>query len=528
MNENPEGTPNPLNPAPGTENEMAAGTGPDFVETPPEPEMENTPEVPEAPVVPEAQEAVEVQEVSVSVGPTSDDFAFAEEPKAAEEPKPPMSSRISDPMMRPVSHNNFDTLAMEDTKEEEAPVMPGPETSLTAAPVSDEPELVPKNSIVEPAHGSGKKKGLIIGAIIFLIIAVICGAAAIAILLLNGNGGDRVEKAIEKVLNGGVPNIISAQGSISSVSNVDDADGGAFDIDFNGTLDVKSGINSVSAKVNAEMAGGIKATISVDELRDGEGNTFFKVRGLDSLIPSTEPVLTADASEDATVNLVTDCMNSGEDTNCLTGAEPDVASSVLSAYSGLFSVINDQWILTSDDFTSNMNGLDLFDNSTTCLINAFGTLPKYSSDLATKYKANQFLTYSTDKLEISKKRDALYKIGIDTAKLTAFVNSLSNNGFINELNACAGDTATNDTVTSQMVDGILANLPTIYVEVDSNYNFTRVYFRVNTGDETNSTTTTADLLLSYPAKLEIETPEEYVDMSTLVNNLLTNMFNISE
>ena len=75
-----------------------------------------------------------------------------------------------------------------------------------------------------------------------------------------------------------------------------------------------------------------------------------------------------------------------------------------------------------------------------------------------------------------------------------------------------------------MIEKIFENFPTIYVEIDDNYNFTRVYFKVTAGDETSSMTTTADLALSYPAKLEVAAPDDYIDMSTLVNNLVTGVF----
>lgn len=231
-------------------------------------------------------------------------------------------------------------------------------------------------------------------------------------------------------------------------------------------------------------------------------------------------------SETNTVK-VTDCVNGVEGTdNCMAPEPVETvgAGELLALYGGVFEIIDDQWILTSGEFTESMEGLGIFDNSSACLVNAISTLPKYAKDITKKYDANQFITYTTDKLAIAKKKNDLYKLNIDSDKLAAFVNSLSNNGFVNELNACAGNTATNTNVTAEMIESIFAYFPEIYVEIDEDYNFTRLYFRVTTGDETNSMTTTADLSLSYPAKLDVTAPEEYIDMSTLVTNLMTNLF----
>ena len=96
-----------------------------------------------------------------------------------------------------------------------------------------------------------------------------------------------------------------------------------------------------------------------------------------------------------------------------------------------------------------------------------------------------------------------------------------------------------------MISSIFAGFPTVYVEVDDEYNFTRVYFKATTaGSEVvedcecvtapcdcgevgpTSMTITADLNLTYPNKLEITEPDEYIDMSNLVNKLLTNIFSV--
>ena len=503
MNENPEGTPNPLNPA--------AGTGLDFVETEQTSEVMAEPEVPAVPEEPKAPETPAEPEAPAELGkvepasfteaatsitveatpeaPKTPEVPVDNEPlefaKPAEAPEAPI-----DPVMQPVSQNNFDTLGMNDTANE-APVEEIKEESFTraevvpvnTAPVSETPELVAKDSIVEPAKGGSKKKVLIIGAIVLLIIAIICGAAAVAIMMAGNNSGDRVSKAIEKLVNGQMPSIISAQGTINSFSDVDDAEISSYNIDFNGTFDTAYNTNTISAKVNAELSSGDKVVIGVDELENKDGEVFFKIRGLDTL--ANNPLV--------------------------------------SAFSGVVEAIDDEWILVTGDFADNMEGLEIFDNSSTCLINALGTLPKYSKDIAKKYEANQFINYSTDKLEISKKKNPLYKLTIDSNKLTAFINSLSNNGFINELNACADSTATNEDVAITMIEKIFENFPTVYVEIDDNYNFTRVYFKVATGDETSAMTTTADLALSYPAKLEVVAPDEYMDMTTLVNTLVYNV-----
>ena len=540
MNENPEGTPNPLNPAPGTENEMAAGTGLGFVETEQVSETMAEPETPEAPAeAPEVAELGKIEETSItseSVKPASFAEAAGEsitvetpaEPVPEPEPEPepvepepaPEPIHINrttvDPMMKPVSHNNFDTLGMDNATANDAPAeeikeetFVRSETPMTLTPASDMPELVAKDSIVEPVGGGGKKKALIIGAIVLVLVAIICSSVAIAIMMI-GNNDDRVSRAIDKLINGEVSTIIAAKGDISATTSTAEA---ATNINFDGIFDLKSPMNQITATVNTNLASGTNVSIDVDELRNKDGDTYFRISGLTDLTNSDNAITTNCAGD-----------NSGL-TNCQPqGGEMD-ASALLSMYSGLFQVVDDEWILVSGDFSGNMGDLELFDNGTTCLVNALNSLPQYSKDIANKYKQNQFITYSTENLGIGKRQNNLYRLGFDEEKMAAFINSLSNNGFMNELNACAGEVATNSDITVDKIKEIFNGFPTVYVEINDKFDFTRVRLEATTAIEgtNDSTTITADLSLSYPTSFSVDEPTEYTDMSTLLNKVMTNL-----
>lgn len=384
--------------------------------------------------------------------------------------------------------------------------------------------FVLKDSVV--SDGKNKKKPFIIGAIIFIIIAIICGAAAIAIFVVGSNSNDRVAKAIEKVLTGKAPNIIEANGSINFTAPAGQTSQvTAYNLNFNGIFNVNSFENKVTAKVIGEVSGGDEVEVEINEITDKDGDTFFKLSGLGAILSKTTleaaTVNTAltdcvdgDTKCETEVEVMTNCDDGDPLTNC-GSTQPDYPLGALSMYSGMFDAIDDQWILVSGDFSEEMGQLQIFDNSSACLVNAFRTLPQYGKNIASLYNSNQFITYSTDNLEISKKKDPLYRLGFNAEKLAAFINGLSNSGFVNELNACTDNLAINYNVNAGMIEQILNFLPTIYVEVDNNDNFSRVYFKA---DET----ATADLTLSYPAKLELTLPDSYVDMSTLLNNAMTD------
>lgn len=401
-----------------------------------------------------------------------------------------------------------------------------PRTEVPQTPVASTnfnrpsgPDLVAKDSIVEPAGKSNhKKRTFLIGAFAFLAIALICGAAAVAVVMMNNNG-DRVAKAIEKVFGGEMPTIVTAQGKIETSIATSDSNSTAVDsvsttntiIDFNGTFDTTSSMNKISADISFEYGADQVIPLAIEEMQNKTGDTYFKISGLtkamNALTTNTPGSNTADTSNSSSTDTAT--------------YNPTL--SLISGFSGLFQAADNTWILISNDFAGSMEDLDLFDNSSVCLINTFSTLPKYSKDILSKYKANPFINSSTENLGIAKKANTLYRLTIDSNKLSAFANSLGNNGFVNELNACMGGAASNDGTTATMIEQIFGNFPTMYAEVDNDNNFTRFYFQKNSGDDSTSSATTADISLSYPKEFKIVEPTTYITMSQLLNDAMTNL-----
>ena len=436
-----------------------------------------------------------------------------------------------------------------------------PRTEVPQTPVASTnfnrpsgPDLVAKDSIVEPAgKDNHKKRTFLIGAFAFLAIALICGAAAVAVVMMNNNG-DRVAKAIEKVFGGEMPTIVTAQGKIET--SIATSDSTAVDsvsttntiIDFNGTFDTTSSMNKISADISFEYGADQVIPLAIEEMQNKTGDTYFKISGLtkamNALTTNTPGSNTADTSNSSSTDTTTttnctavvesscQCIQAPCDCpdpdviNCIDGdgtATYTPTLSLISSFSGLFQAADNTWILISNDFAGSMEDLDLFDNSSVCLINTFSTLPKYSKDILSKYKANPFINSSTENLGIDKKANTLYRLTIDSNKLSAFANSLGNNGFVNELNACMGGAASNSGTTATMIEQIFGNFPTMYAEVDNDNNFTRFYFQKNSEDDSTSSATTADISLSYPKEFKIVEPTTYITMSQLLSGAMTDL-----
>ena len=553
MDGNPEGTPNPLNPVQGVTPEVnepevlepstdtAAGTGDlDFIET------EETSYEVDAPMG-------SIQEVRTAV----DDYAavkpasFAEpaakpatisEPvrSAAPAPRPARPAHsIVDPMMRPVSRPSVAAATPAAPAVPEAPVAPAtpeaPAAPATPAPTTTRAEnnfdtfsmeegsadtldqnirqitgdnLVASDSIVEskPKNG-GKKKALIIGAIVFIMLAIICGAAAIAIVVVKNT--DRVGMAIDKLLNGQMSSIVELKGTIDSTSEsaADDApeSSSTMTANFDGTFDTVSLMNKVDATLTSKTSTGAEIALDIEEITNKSGDTYFKISGLDSLLKTlTSPTLSTESS------LTTDSNTS-------------FISAVTTLYTNLVNQIEDQWVLASSDTTNVAESASVVDNTTICAVSALSNLQKYGSDLAAKYRANSFISATKDGLGIAKKKNELYKLNFDKTKMNAFVKSAGTNGFVTALNECASNNNEDEDAetSSTLFEEIFANLPTIYVEVDDKDNFTRVYFTSTVEASGVSTSTKADIDISYPNALQIVEPEEYKNFSTVFSEVFS-------
>ena len=525
MNENPEGTPNPLNPAPQVDSDLTAGTGTETVveETPvTEPEVVAEEPVVEEPVVAEPEPVVEAEPVvaepepAVEPEPVVEPEPIAEpEPETIPRPVRPMRTNYStvDPMMRsaaaqrpvetpvaaePEAPVHYDTLGMDDGLLDE--LRPEP-TPIVSSRADDIPELVAKDSIVEPPKKSKAKKVLIFFLVLIILGGIGCGAAALTMMFLNNNPSDRMSKAIEKVLSGDAPRIINAQGTIGMVTSTGDTTSTTTNIELNATFDTNNNTNTLNARANFEL-GGSKMSVVVDELRDKEGDMFIKLRGLDGAMINSDE---------------TNCIGGPEGTNC-TSAATDVASPITAVFSGLLDAINDRWILISGDVDEELSAFQITTSqSFTCAVDAFENDDNWVNSLAKKIESNQFISYSTENLEIQKKKNQLYKLTVDKTKLSAFIKSLNGSELINELDGCA--TGETESTTLSSLQSMLESLPVLYVEVDDSYNFTRVYSKITN----DSGTTTVDLNLSYPSKIDINTPDEYTDLSTIMSNLVMNV-----
>lgn len=558
MNENPEGTPNPLNPVQGVDpvgNDSAPATEPvapvaepaaptsvaeqpiDINNIPTEPFPEEPPVSPVAPAtepVPAEQPVVQPEPVAEPAPAPAP--APAEQPVAPVEPTPepvatPEPEPVAEPTPEPVATEQ-DASMPEPLESEETPEPLSVETVSEQLSVT---ELAPEGLEMSTKKKSGK--GPLIVAIILLLLAIVAGVAA-AIVVLNpfGKSNDAVPAAIAKLMRGDGPKIVKMKGTIDVSSN-----DGSLTSFTNASIGFDAGVDNsteefyVDASVSASLPGSNDFSFDMNEIHTKNGDLYLKLsniyNGMVDYYGVEDTITYPDIdgytiTEDCLVESDENCTGPAIVEECSPSATGDYScleqSETLGDYLGVFDVIDNEWIYIPESSFSSLTDVMPVNINTQCLVDAGGKLKQYGSDFESAYNKNSFINYSTDNLKISKKTNTLYHLTIDEEKFASFINAMGNSGFMNEMLACTGGMATNEKVTADDLAGIVSLLPDIYVEIDDNNNFTRVYLSITNQDSPLSAT--VDIALSYPSSVNIVEPDDYININQVLSNLLTQFY----
>lgn len=405
---------------------------------------------------------------------------------------------------------------------------PGPsQPSQSAEPVEPnaEPVAEPNNapaaesaSVAEPVGEPKKKTGLIAG--IIALVVLVCAGVAVALLYpFGGDGGgqnDRVPKALANLFEKGAPTNVGMDGTIT-INNSAPTDGfplTKLTIDFDGKVNTEKSVSLATATITAFFSDNTKFSFDTDEILAEGGDLYVKISGLSDAVD--DYIGTVDEGE------ILDCTE--EDPDCVIDGKdyPIITFLAMLKQFGVVDIVDEEWILISTDGKDTSEELDEMMAPTQCLVDALGTVQDYSDDVAKDYNNSPFITYSTENLAISKKKNELYKLGIDADKMATFVNKMKNYGFVNELFACMDVNATNTTVDADNLTEAIEALPVTYVEIDEDNHFTRVYLDMESLNDTYSGT--ADINLSYPSSFTIETPSEYIELEEVINKLFGGLY----
>ena len=439
---------------------------------------------------------------------------------------------------------------------------PAPKPALEAEPLA---EVSPEGTVeIETAHEAAtnpldrpmeqapaataeppkkKKTGLIIGILASLLVATGCGVAAI-LLFVNGNNDDAVTKAMNKLMSGNAPTNMVVDGTISLTPHNNKSTVTNMKIDLKSDLVAGSMINSTVAKLSVETKKNDSITAEVDEIYGTDGDLYFKISGasellknpsiFESLLNTDEPVVDCDS------------ISAGEEANCIEAVDEETKTEGAKAegtttevevvsgesisgedaaeFSAVAKMFEDQWLRVSVDELTDMTSETVEESNLSCLVDLTSNVNKSSNSIADSYAKNPFIISNNKDLTVASKVNPIYEINFDTEKFTGFMNSLKDSETMSELYNCMGYEYS-DANTDSVVETI-EELPTLYVEIDSNYNFTRLYFVNDYND--GAATIEVDLGFGYPTNVNISEPVEYKDLTEILQTIFGNMYDLSD
>jgi hypothetical protein len=382
-------------------------------------------------------------------------------------------------------------------------------------------EYAPMPETPQPKKNK-KKVGLIIGGMVCLFLAIGCGVAAI---LLFMNHGDPVERAMGKLMSGEAPTNTTIQGTIGVKSNDSSSSISDLKISINSNLTTDSLINSSTATLSGSLRNGGDFSIDLSEVYAANGDLYLKIDGISEIMD--DPYLLSDSAETTSTEegLTTEELQTEEEISVdeeMTLNEGTPSTGTITSMLSIIGTIDGEWIripiselgATSSELTSGI------DSKTSCAVELFANLDNNRNSIMEMYQRNSFIGSTTKDLAVASVNNPIYKVVVKGENFTNFFNEARNSSMLKEYQDCTGETI--EALNAGSVDQTLAELPEVYVEVDGDDNFTRLYFVADTNE--GDATITTDLNFSYPTNVNVSEPAEYTDLSEILQGLFSNIY----
>ena len=446
-----------------------------------------------------------------------------------------------------------------------APIEPSAQTQAEpAAPMANTQPVDPTSRPMEKAteqtaEPKKKKTGLIVAILVCLLVAVGCGVAA-ALLMLNPNGGDPVATAMNKLMSGDTNTNVVVNGDIDI--NIGDSSSpvSAVKIDFEAKTVAKTAVNSLDASVKIiPRLGGKNLSLDFSEVYSESGDLYLKV---DGITDAFENMSSSTSETPLTIESLIETQETTTELEVITDIDSmdvttDTSYFSFDNISGVLDIIESlegEWIRLATEELGAFSDNIVVEEPLSCVVDFAESVEANSNSMLELYNRNPFVTSSTENLQVTSRRDPIYKITIDEEKFVNYIGSLQDTGLLDDFYSCVGLKDYME-ITAEDIAGVVEEMPEIYVEVNSNNVFTRLYLQykiedivpsdcvysetleeiedcgVEMGSEATSTVT-IDLTFDYPANINISEPVEYQSLTDILQKIFISYgfddYNLSE
>lgn len=379
------------------------------------------------------------------------------------------------------------------------------------------------------------KAGMIIGVIIACVLLI---GGVVAAIMMSAGKGDAVSAAMQKIMSGDAPSKVAIDGDINILLNDETSPIKRVNVNLDSDIMVGSMINTSSAVVTLTDANNKDYSFKFEEIYATENNLFFKIEGAADAIQQSG-LLNLTTNSNLQANCITDetgstnCVSSpvvqvdcSNETDCVeTGGEiitqnagmdsqlADAIISIIEAVDGVYLKIS------SEDM--DLAGADAINTSSlSCITDLVSDVNKNSNSTIQTYNKYPFVISTSKDIPIASKQNPIYQVSVDSENFTSFINEIQNTEIVGDVYSCL-DLEDNLTVTEEDIVEITNQMPKVYVEVNTENNFTRLYLESDLNN--GSATAVIDLGFSYPTNINVSEPVEYQDFKDFIQTLFMGM-----
>lgn len=346
-------------------------------------------------------------------------------------------------------------------------------------------------SVVVRPPKNRRKIRLIVAGVVALLVALGCGIAA-ALMFLNPEKADAVNSALYKIANGDASPMVVANGTVTVMSNGGDFPINDMTLSIEAGVDTITGVNSLSANMTASSPEeGERISFTLDQIRTLNGDFYLKTEKAaeSSDVPDFMETIFMSNEELASGGTILD--------KTLSGTSGEWVKIDKETAAALGNAVRESW-----------QG-----ESLECLANFTEKLDFKS--IADIYGRNRFIVATSEDLTMASRKDPIYKLSLDNERLIGFLDSVQDLNATRDLVKCMGygGGRFDSKKLVEQIENDSTLLPEVYVEVDNNLDFTRLYVNYNIHPELSIT---IDFSFSYPTKMEVTEPNEYQDLSPVI------------
>lgn len=360
-----------------------------------------------------------------------------------------------------------------------------------------DPNGRPMEKVAPAAAPTKKKTGLIVGIIIGAVV-LIGGIIAAVLLMMNTNKGDAVAQAMSKIMGGNAPTNVAIDGDITVLVNAAGSPIKRVNIDLDSDIITGSMINTSSAVLNFTTNDNKDFSVEFDEVYAANGDLYFKIDGITSVLEDSDLI---------------EILSNGA-----------LTSNTAAGIIDVFEVVDGVWLKISTEEMNALGGSFVSqDSPLTCVTDLVTDLNKNSNSTAELYNKYPFVTSTTENVVIPGKQGPVYQVSLDSKNFADFANSSINSDVMRRAYECMGY-EDNVAVDEAEIEKMVARMPKVYVEVNGNNDFTRLYLESDVSE--GAATATIDLGFSYPTNVNVSEPVNYTDFSKVITQIMSGFYNI--